>query len=93
MLIAREGEENVLPEGYSRRLHHARRRRPDDYGDFALGRWRRCLVRLTNHPIVANLLLPPLVFVILYRMPFDAATGWRRERRAVYLTTLPWPFL
>src|SRR5690348_12749079 len=36
----------------------------------ALGRWRRCLVRLTNHPIVANLLLPPLVFVILYRVPF-----------------------
>jgi hypothetical protein len=26
----------------------------------ALGRWRRCLVRITNHPIVANLLLPPL---------------------------------
>jgi omega-6 fatty acid desaturase (delta-12 desaturase) len=54
----------------------------------ALGRWRRCLVRLTNHPIVANLLLPPLVFVILYRVPFDAAKGWRRERRGVYLTSL-----
>jgi omega-6 fatty acid desaturase (delta-12 desaturase) len=52
----------------------------------ALGRWRRCLVRLTNHPIVTNLLLPPLVFVILYRVPFDAAKGWRRERRGVYLT-------
>src|ERR1700732_3230085 len=54
----------------------------------ALGRWRRRLVRLTNHPIVANLLLPPLVFVILYRVPFDAAKGWRRERRGVYLTNL-----
>src|SRR6266436_5545575 len=54
----------------------------------ALGRWRRCLVRLTNHPIVANLLLPPLVFVILYRVPFDAAKGWRRERLGVYLTNL-----
>ena len=52
----------------------------------ALGRWRRCLVRLTNHPIVANLLLPPLVFVVLYRVPLDAAKGWRRERRGVYLT-------
>ena len=41
----------------------------------ALGRWRRRLVRLTNHPIVANLLLPPLVFVILYRVPFDADGG------------------
>src|SRR5438552_15699022 len=38
-----------------------------------LGRGRRCLVRLTNHPIVANLLLPPLVFFILYWLPFDAA--------------------
>jgi len=54
----------------------------------ALERWRRYLVRLTNHPIVANLLLPPLVFVILYRVPFDAAKGWRRERRGIYLTNL-----
>jgi acyl-lipid omega-6 desaturase (Delta-12 desaturase) len=54
----------------------------------ALGRWRRCLVRFTNHPIVANLLLPPLVFFILYRVPFDAAKEWRRERRGVYLTNL-----
>ena len=54
----------------------------------ALGRWRRCLVRLVNHPIVANLLLPPFVFVILYRMPFDAAKGWRRERCGVYLTDI-----
>jgi omega-6 fatty acid desaturase (delta-12 desaturase) len=54
----------------------------------ALGRWRRYLVRLVNHPIVANVLLPPLVFVVLYRMPFDAAKGWQRERREVYLTNL-----
>jgi acyl-lipid omega-6 desaturase (Delta-12 desaturase) len=33
-------------------------------------------------------LLPPLVFVVLYRMPFDAAKGWQRERREVYLTNL-----
>jgi len=33
-------------------------------------------------------LLPPLVFVILYRVPFDAAKEWRRERRGVYLTNL-----
>jgi omega-6 fatty acid desaturase (delta-12 desaturase) len=54
----------------------------------ALGRWRRYLVRLANHPIVANVLLPPLVFVVLYRVPFDAAKGWQRERREVYLTNL-----
>jgi acyl-lipid omega-6 desaturase (Delta-12 desaturase) len=54
----------------------------------ALDRWRRCLVRVTNHPIVSNLLLPPVVFILLYRLPFDAAKGWRRERCAVYLTDL-----
>jgi len=54
----------------------------------ALARWRRYLVRLANHPMVANVLLPPLVFVVLYRMPFDAAKGWQRERREVYLTNL-----
>jgi omega-6 fatty acid desaturase (delta-12 desaturase) len=59
-----------------------------DQAQSSLGRWRRCLVRLTNHPLVANLLLPPLVFVILYRVPFDVAKGWRRERRGVYLTNL-----
>jgi omega-6 fatty acid desaturase (delta-12 desaturase) len=54
----------------------------------ALARWRRYLVRLANHPIVANVLLPPLVFVVLYRIPFDAAKGWQRERREVYLTNI-----
>jgi acyl-lipid omega-6 desaturase (Delta-12 desaturase) len=52
----------------------------------ALKPWRRCLVNIANQPAVANLLLPPFVFIVLYRVPFDAARGWRRERRAVYLT-------
>jgi len=54
----------------------------------ALGYWRKWFVRLGNHPIVANLLLPPFVFIVLYRVPFDAAKSWRRERRAVYLNNL-----
>ncbi len=54
----------------------------------ALTRWRRGIVRLTNHPIVANLLLPPIVFIFLYRTPFDAGKGWRRERYALYLTNI-----
>jgi len=54
----------------------------------ALGRWRRGVVRLTHNPIIANLILPPFVFILLYRTPFDAAKGWRRERRAVYLTNI-----
>lgn len=54
----------------------------------ALRGWRRRIVRLAHHPLIANLLLPPFVFIFLYRTPFDAAKGWRRERRAVYLTNL-----
>ncbi|MDZ7714551.1 MAG: fatty acid desaturase [Rhodovibrio sp.] len=49
---------------------------------------QRLLHRVTRHPLVANLLLPPLVFLGLYRVPFDAPARWRRERRAVYVTDL-----
>jgi omega-6 fatty acid desaturase (delta-12 desaturase) len=54
----------------------------------ALGRWRRFGYRLVLHPLVANLLLPPLIFLLLYRVPFDAPKTWRRERRAIYTTDL-----
>ena len=37
---------------------------------------------------MALLLLPPLVFLALYRVPFDAPPNWRRERRGVHLTNL-----
>ena len=52
----------------------------------ALSRWRRLLHRLPRHPLVANVLLPPLVFVVLYRVPFDTPRRWARERRSVHLT-------
>jgi omega-6 fatty acid desaturase (delta-12 desaturase) len=54
----------------------------------ALGPWQRRLHRLTRHPLVANLLLPPFIFVALYRLPFDMPAGWDRERRNVHLTNL-----
>ena len=53
-----------------------------------LSRWRRCVARFGRHPIVANLLLPPVVFLLLYRTPFDAARDWRHERHQVYLTNV-----
>jgi len=37
-----------------------------------------------RHPIVAHVVLPPLVFLILYRLPFDTPKDWSRERRAVH---------
>lgn len=54
----------------------------------ALSPWRRLLYRLPRHPLVANLLLPPLVFLLLYRVPFDTPPDWRRERLSVHLTNL-----
>ncbi|MBU8538853.1 fatty acid desaturase family protein [Falsiroseomonas tokyonensis] len=54
----------------------------------ALGRWRRLGFRTVRHPLVAHLLLPPLVFLLLYRIPFDTPPVWRRERLGVHLTNL-----
>jgi len=51
-----------------------------------LGRWQQRLYRLSRHPILSHLILPPAVFLLLYRIPFDAAKGWRHERRAIYTT-------
>ena len=36
-----------------------------------LGRWQQRLYRLSRHPIVSHLILPPAVFLLLYRIPFD----------------------
>jgi omega-6 fatty acid desaturase (delta-12 desaturase) len=49
---------------------------------------RRFFYRLPRHPLIANILLPPLVFLLLYRVPFDTPRGWVRERRSVWLTDL-----
>lgn len=54
----------------------------------ALGPWQRRWYRITRNPAVANLLLPPFVFLVLYRLPFDMPKDWKVERRAVYLTDL-----
>ncbi len=47
-------------------------------------RWHRAV----RHPLIAHLLLPPLVFILLYRVPFDTPKAWRRERISVLLTDL-----
>ncbi len=52
----------------------------------ALSARQRFLYRTVRHPIVALFLIPPLVFVVLYRVPFDTPKAWSRERRSVYWT-------
>ncbi|HEY1723341.1 MAG TPA: fatty acid desaturase [Magnetospirillaceae bacterium] len=51
-----------------------------------LSRRQRRLHRLVQHPVIALLLLPPLIFVALYRVPFDTPPSWHKERRSVWLT-------
>lgn len=58
----------------------------DEY--LALPRRQRLWFRLSRSPLVANVLVPPFVFALLYRFPFDLPRHWRRERIAVYATNL-----
>ena len=51
-----------------------------------LPRGRRLLHRISLHPVISLLVLPPLIFMALYRLPFDAPAGWDRERWAVHQT-------
>lgn len=52
----------------------------------ALTFWRRAVYRHTRNPIFTYLVLPPFVFALLYRWPFDTPAVWHRERHAVYWT-------
>ncbi len=49
---------------------------------------RRVWYRLLRHPAVALIILPPLVFLLVYRLPFDTPAHWRRERLSVHATNL-----
>lgn len=42
------------------------------------------LYRLSHHPGLIHLLLPPVIFILLYRLPFDTPASCPRERRSVY---------
>jgi omega-6 fatty acid desaturase (delta-12 desaturase) len=46
------------------------------------------LYRASHHPALIHLLLPPVVFILLYRVPFDTPASFRRERRSVYLLNI-----
>lgn len=54
----------------------------------ALSPLRQRLYRAALHPLVSQLLLPPVVFILLHRIPFGASRAWRKERTSVYLTNL-----
>lgn len=53
-----------------------------------LNRFERLRYRMLYHPAIALLLLPPVIFLFLYRIPFDTPRSWRAERVSVHLTNL-----
>ena len=54
----------------------------------ALSPGQRLFYRTLRHPLIASVLLPPLVFLVLYRVPFDTPADWRLERLSVHGTNL-----
>jgi omega-6 fatty acid desaturase (delta-12 desaturase) len=54
----------------------------------ALPPGRRLIYRASRHPLVTLLVLPPVAFLLLYRVPFDTPSGWRQERRSVWWTNV-----
>lgn len=83
-------------------LHHggwnnidSRGRLSDIYSDcitiseyHAMTSMQKAVYRLSKHPVIALLLMPPIIFFIVYRIPFDTPSAWRRERLGVHLTNL-----
>jgi acyl-lipid omega-6 desaturase (Delta-12 desaturase) len=49
---------------------------------------QKLLYRLSKNPAVVLLVMPPIIFFVAYRIPFDAPPAWRRERIGVHLTNL-----
>jgi omega-6 fatty acid desaturase (delta-12 desaturase) len=53
-----------------------------------LGGFNRWLYRVSHHPALIHLLLPPVIFILLYRLPFDTPRSCAAERRSVYALNL-----
>ncbi len=51
----------------------------------AMPRAQKLLYRVSHHPFLMHFLLPPIVFILLYRFPFDTPRACKRERMSVYL--------
>jgi acyl-lipid omega-6 desaturase (Delta-12 desaturase) len=54
----------------------------------AMSRVQKGLYRFTHHPLVTHFVLPPIVFIFLYRLPFDTPASCERERYSVYMLDL-----
>ena len=50
--------------------------------------FRQWVARAVRHPLIAHVIIPPLVFLILYRVPFETPRAWVKERLAVHVTNV-----
>jgi len=53
-----------------------------------LSGFKRLLYRLGHHPLLIHVLLPPVLFLIIYRTPYDLPASRQAERRSVYALDL-----
>jgi len=49
----------------------------------SLGSGKRWLYRVSHNPLLVHFLLPPVIFLLLYRVPFDTPAKHRREQLSV----------
>ncbi len=54
----------------------------------AMTRRQKLLYRVIHHTLLSNVLLPPIVFLLLFRLPLETPASCRRERNSVYLLDL-----
>ncbi len=54
----------------------------------ALTPFRRFAHRIMLHPLIAQVALPPIIFFVFYRFPFDTPSSRNRERASVHRTSL-----
>lgn len=52
----------------------------------AMSPFRQWTARIVRNPLIAHILIPPIVFLILYRVPFETPRAWVQERAAVWIT-------
>jgi omega-6 fatty acid desaturase (delta-12 desaturase) len=46
----------------------------------------RLFYRVSRHPALSLFIMPPIIFLFVYRFPFDSPAGWGKERLGTYLT-------
>lgn len=55
----------------------------------SLSRFERLRYRILYHPVVALVVLPPLIFLLLYRLPFDTPVHGKPNVARFTLPTCP----